>query len=109
MFFVVRLDLLPSERCATRASDRLERDEIALPQTGDGAVDGSGGCVAGADVTRDLVGDAHCWRQAHQTQGLLELLVVHDFEEGGLFELDGERLSQGAVEDRIASGIGKVR
>jgi hypothetical protein len=41
--------------------------------------------------------------------GLLHLLVIHDLQEWGLFKLDGERLAQRAVEDRIAGGVGKVR
>ena len=108
MLLVVRLRLLPSECRATGASDRLERDDVALTQTGDGALDRSRGCVAHADVMRDLVGDARSGRQTHQPQVLLHLLVVHDFQEGRLLELDGDRLAQRAVENRVAGGVGEV-
>ncbi len=47
-------------------------------------------------------------RQAHQPQGLLHLLVVHDFQKRRLLKLDGEPLAQRAVEDRIAGGVGEV-
>jgi hypothetical protein len=39
----------------------------------------------------------------------LHLLVVHNFQEGGLFKLDGEPLAQRAVKDRVAGGVGEVR
>ena len=93
MLFVVRLRLLPSECLAALASDHLERDDVALAQTGDGSLDGSRGCVAHADVMRDLVGDARSGSQPHQPQVLPHLLVVHDFQEGGLLKLEGEALA----------------
>jgi len=42
----IRLDLLPGERFASLASDRLERYDIALTKTGDRTVDGSRSRVA---------------------------------------------------------------
>ena len=77
-------------------------------ETQDGAVDRSRGCVAHADVMRDLVGDARSGRQAHQPQILLHLLVVHDFQKRRLFELEGQPLSQRAIENGIAGCVGEV-
>jgi len=108
VLFILRLDLLPSQRCATLASDSSQRDDVAFTQTGDRAVDGSRGCVPHANVVRDLVGDARSGRHAHQPQILLHLLIVHDFQEGGLFKLEGEPPAERAVENRIASGVGEV-
>ncbi len=45
---------------------------------------------------------------AHQLQRLADFAVGKNVEEGGLFEIDGQRLLQGAVEDRVAGGVDEV-
>jgi hypothetical protein len=94
VLFVARLNLFPSQRRATLASDCLERDDVVFTQALDGAVYRSRNSFSHADVMRDLVGDAPPGRQAHQSQVLLHLLIVHDFQKGRLLKLDGEPLAQ---------------
>ena len=45
----------------------------------------------------------------HHSQYLPDTLLRDKVEEGRLFELDGQSLTERAVEDRIASGVGEVR
>src|SRR6516164_6818883 len=49
VLFVFGLDLLPVDRCAILTSNCLERDDVVLPPTRDGALDGGRGSFADAD------------------------------------------------------------
>ena len=49
-----------------------------------------------------------CGRLLHEFQSLLDAFVAHQGEERRLFELDGEALAQGAVEDGVAGGVGEI-
>src|SRR5580704_7265616 len=109
VLFVARLNLFPSQRSGTLATDCLERDDVVLSQVLDGAVYLSRNSFSHADVMRDLVCDAPPGRQAHQSQVPLHLLVVHDFQKGRLLELDGEPLPQRPVKHRVACGVREIR
>ena len=61
-----------------------------------------------ADVMCDLVCDMARGSNAHQPQVLLYLLVVHDFQEGRLFELYGKPLPQRAIKHGVAGRVREV-
>jgi len=47
-------------------------------------------------------------RTAHQLQRRANFAVGKNVEEGRLFEIDGEGLALGAVEDRFAGGVDEI-
>ena len=108
VLLVVRLNLRSSECGATLTGDRLERDDVVLTETVDRAANRRRGCIAHADVVRDLVGDARSGRQAHQPQVLLHLRVVHDFQKGRLFKLDGQPLAKRPVKHGVTCRVGAI-
>ena len=108
MLLVFGLDLLTSERRAGLAGHSLQRNREALPQAGDSAVDGGCRAFPHADIMRDLAGNALFGRAAHQPEVLPHYPVFHDLQKRRLLELNGERLPQRAVEDRIAGCVGEV-
>ncbi len=62
-----------------------------------------------ADFAGDFGSEMRVSGLAHEAEGLLDALFGNDAEERGLFELDGESLFEGVVEDGVAGGVGEVR
>jgi hypothetical protein len=61
-----------------------------------------------ANLACDIESELSAGLLAHHGQGLLDALIGDEAQEWRLFELDGETLAEGAVEDRIAGRVCEV-
>ncbi len=107
-FFAGGFRLLFGQIVARIASDRIQADDVLAAKVGDGSSENGFAAGAEAEFPGNVRGDVLGGRAAHQLQRLADFAVGKNVEEGGLFEIDGEGLLEGAVEDRVAGGVDEV-
>ena len=80
-----------------------------LPKLDDRAADSGFLAFAHAHLARDLVGDRLTGSPAHELERLVHLVVVHDLQEGRLFQLvSSDEGTEHPVELRVAGGVGEI-
>jgi hypothetical protein len=82
---------------------------MLIAQFRDGAVEHRGTCGPHTKLLRDLWSEACICRLAHQPNRLSHRRIRDQSEKRGLFELYSEALTDGAVKDRITSGVFEIR
>jgi hypothetical protein len=106
---VARLCLSARQRFSAFAIDRPERQKVLGTNPGNRTIEHRGTRRPFADLSRNCRRQLCIDRLAHQTEGLLDLLVRDNAEKGRLFQLHGEPLPQCAVEHRVTRGIDEIR
>jgi hypothetical protein len=105
---VARLSFRARQRFSAYAVDRLDGQKVLRSNLRDRTVQNCSTCCSLANLPRDIRRELGVGWLIHQLKRLLNLLVGDDTEEGRLFELNGEALAEGAVEDWIARGVSEV-
>ncbi len=103
-----RAYLLLRNDISVRAIHGFDADNVFVVEAGDRAFEDGGALGALADFAGDFGSEVGVDRLTHQAECLLDALFGDDAEEGRLFELDGESLLKGVVEDGVAGGVGEV-
>ena len=90
------------------AVDRLERQKVLRANLRNRTLEDGGAPRPLAEFPRNLRCEFCIRLLAHQLQGLLDLLVGDNAEEGRLFQLHGKPLPQRAVKNRVAGRVREI-
>src|SRR5664279_2364889 len=105
---VARLGFRAGQHFAAGAVDRLNRQKVRRANLSYRAFEDSCAACSLAEFSGDVGGELGIRLLAHHLQGLLDLLIGHNAEKWRLFQLHGQPLPQGAVENRVARGVSEI-
>src|SRR5260370_16127826 len=108
LFLAFGLDLFAGQRVAVLCVHSAQSDHVMSAQVRDGAYQHGFNAFALADFAAHLARDAFLRWLAHILQRMLDSRLWKDIQIRGLFDLHGQRLLEGAIKDRIASGVHKL-
>ena len=88
--------------------DSLDSQKVLRTNLGYRAVEN--GCAAGtlAYLPRKVRSQLRIWSLIHHLEGLLDLFVRDNAQEGRLFQLHGQPLPERSIEDRVASRVREI-
>src|SRR5271166_12114 len=105
---VARLGFRAGQHFAARAVDRLNGQKVRRAKLSYRAFEDSGAACSLAEFPGNVGGELGIRFLAHHLQGLQDLRLGHNTEERRLFQLHRQPLPQGAVENRVARGVGEI-
>src|SRR5258707_14812346 len=108
MILVARLSFRAHQRFPAYAVDRLEGQKVRRADLRYRTVEDSGAPSPLAEFPRNLRCYLHIRLLAHHLQGLLDLLVRDNAQEGRLLQLYGKPLPQRAVKYRVSGRVREV-
>ena len=100
--------LLTGEGIAGLRVGGFEGDDVIGAEAGDGAGDDGLGVFADRDFLGEIAGDAFVGLASHEAERVLNLGFGKQVQIGRLFQLHGEGLFEGAIENGIAGGVDEV-
>ena len=108
LFLAGGFGLLARHDVAGLGVDGLERDDVVAAEARDRAADQRLQLLALRDIARERPRDALVRRALHQPQRVARAIVREDLQERRLFQRDGQRDLQRAVEHRLAGRVLEV-